>query len=533
MLLKGDRMSRRIRGKTLFSVFAALCLSCVILCTGCGSRKEEAEPAVREGKSLPQVLSLPVTAGTENDGDVEDAAAGETKQKEEASDNGTEETVEAGPDTPLLEQLFTYEEKSDWGWGGKYLSITGAAGEYEPFFWQYMEEIRDQYGSKWYLKIPSDINGVPVWEIAAGAFEGWQMYGALLPDSVKWIGEDAFRNTGVKDIALPANLESIGARAFEGCNLERLALPDCALSIEEKAFAGNEELRNVLIPDVEARIGENVFEGCDPELLICYGVGQEEKHNRVSEYAKENGFESRAVIVSKEPVVRYHDEPPVLKPAVRNFFYGDDAEDELWCTWDEDENAPNFGYPDWQWSGCSSWCGCIDFVCDVEASSELPSSNERYAAENIWYQSREAAWAEGVDGPGIGESITVKQGCTYFPSGLWENYTPDNPQPVPNSLYHYTEICIVNGYAKDRKTWVENGRIKRLAMYVEGRLYAYLELEDTILPQYFVLPVADIIVPNASVLEVRFVIEDVYPGSLYDDTCLTGLVMEFAGRSSH
>ena len=43
----------------------------------------------------------------------------------------------------------------------------------------------------------------------------------------------------------------------------------------------------------------------------------------------------------------------------------------------------------------------------------------------------------------------------------------------------------------------------------------------------------DIIVPNGGMLEVRFEIEEVYPGSLYEDTCLTGLVMEFEGRSSH
>ena len=91
----------------------------------------------------------------------------------------------------------------------------------------------------------------------------------------------------------------------------------------------------------------------------------------------------------------------------------------------------------------------------------------------------------------------------------------------------------MNGYAKNQKTWEENGRIKRLAMYVEGRLYAYLELEDTMLPQYFLLPENDIIVLNRGMLEVCFEIEEVYPGTLYDDTCLTGLVMEFSGRYAH
>lgn len=49
----------------------------------------------------------------------------------------------------------------------------------------------------------------------------------------------------------------------------------------------------------------------------------------------------------------------------------------------------------------------------------------------------------------------------------------------------------------------------RMLMYVEDRPYAFLELE------------------------VRFEILEVYSGSLYEDTCLTGLVLEFTGRFAH
>lgn len=70
-------------------------------------------------------------------------------------------------------------------------------------------------------------------------------------------------------------------------------------------------------------------------------------------------------------------------------------------------------------------------------------------------------------------------------------------------------------------------------MYIDDKPYAYLELEDTILPQYFSLPEDDIMVMNRHVLTVRFEIAEVYPGTLYEDTCLTGLVMEFAGRHDH
>ena len=43
----------------------------------------------------------------------------------------------------------------------------------------------------------------------------------------------------------------------------------------------------------------------------------------------------------------------------------------------------------------------------------------------------------------------------------------------------------------------------------------------------------DIKVPNGGMLEARFEIAEIYPGNLYEDTCLTGLIMEFTGRHSH
>lgn len=555
-----------VRKMPFFPLHMLLCAGACILCAGCGkeenkgaaaaeaiARAREAETADTEEHVESADLELVTYEAEKKNTDIHsgepekeamESGSGEVKTEADEPESGADmerntggepETIEpekTEPETPLLEQLFTCEEEL---YPSKQWSITGIAEEYEEHLWEYMEEICEDYDGKWYLVIPADINGIPVGKIAEGAFADRQMYGVLLPDSVEEIGKDAFRNTGLKDVLFSANLEYIGERAFENCNLERIAFPDKALVIEERAFAGSKKLLSVLIPDVETEMGENVFLDCAPDFCIYYGTGQDEKSVRLLRYAAEHGYDTVEVIATDEPFVTYHDEPLILKPEIRNFFYGDDEEDEdLWCSWEEDENAPNFGYPDWQWwLGCSSWCGCIDFENIAKASSELSSSDGRYKAENVLWQSREAAWAEGVEGPGIGESITYLQRCLYPGNRQWELFTPDNPEPVLNNLYHYSEICIVNGYAKNQKTWEENGRIKRFAMYVEGRLYAYLELEDTIFPQYFTLPMPDIIVPNGGMLEVRFEIEEVYPGSLYEDTCLTGLVMEFEGRSSH
>ncbi len=182
----------------------------------------------------------------------------------------------------------------------------------------------------------------------------------------------------------------------------------------------------------------------------------------------------------------------------------------------------------------------------IEASSELVSSNDRYAAEKLrTHWGRNYTWAEGVEGSGIGESITYHDSMYWNISNAWEGLTyndwdldgshtkKDEYGFIRDGYKHYVEICIVNGYAKNQKTWEENGRIKRLLMYVEDEPYAYLELEDTIYPQYFLLPPDDIKVAEGDEITFRFVIEDVYPGTTYEDTCLTGLVMEFTGRHGH
>ncbi|MBD5457612.1 MAG: leucine-rich repeat domain-containing protein [Lachnospiraceae bacterium] len=528
-----------------------LCAVCAVLGTGCGAEEKE----VREGVYADAPV-LPVWELEEQGGDTEpqeteeritEAAdiAAETEDMGSLNPSGESDGIEseakadAEPKTPLLEQLFTYEIDSTYWWKETYLVITGIAEEYRNDFWVYMEEIRDEirdsYGSELYMILPSDIDGMPVRKIADGAFAGVQMYGVIFPDTVESIGDGAFQNSGLYRIVFPENLESIGARAFMNCNLTRVAFPDKPLLIGEQAFAENKGLWTVLVPDVETEMEKDVFGDCASQFLLCYGTGQEEKRNTVLPYAEANGFDTMAVFASKEPVVNYHDEPLVLKPEVRNFFYGDDGDPDKdqWCTWEEDVNAPNFGYADWQWSGCSSWCGCLDFEQETIASSELASADGRYAAANVGWQNREAAWAEGVEGPGIGERIIYRQSYTSIVDNPWEEMTWENREPIQDGTYRYTEICIVNGYAKNQNTWEENGRIKRLAMYVEGQLYAYLELEDTMLPQYFLLPENDIIVLNRGMLEVCFEIEEVYPGTLYEDTCLTGLVMEFSGRYAH
>ena len=87
-------------------------------------------------------------------------------------------------------------------------------------------------------------------------------------------------------------------------------------------------------------------------------------------------------------------------------------------------------------------------------------------------------------------------------------------------------MCI-RAMARNEKVWRENGRVKTLMMYVYDQPYARLELEDTINPQYFTIPQGDIRVANGAEVTFKFVIEEVYPGTMYEDTCITGIVVDF------
>lgn len=180
------------------------------------------------------------------------------------------------------------------------------------------------------------------------------------------------------------------------------------------------------------------------------------------------------------------------------------------------EGGIYFGYEDRLADGCSTWCACNDYYCKVTASSSLaPQGTQTYGAENLKSANRMNAWAEGVPGDGIGETIEIRE--MYFGGG--------------DPIFRYNEVCIVNGYAKDETTWLENNRVKSMKLYFMDEYMGTITLEDTMLPQYVDLSPVAMKVGNGCEAKFRFEIADVYKGTKYDDTCISGIVVEFEGRS--
>lgn len=156
--------------------------------------------------------------------------------------------------------------------------------------------------------------------------------------------------------------------------------------------------------------------------------------------------------------------------------------------------------------GCSWYCG--GGPMDIKATSELnPNKGFTYIADNIHDFSLRNAWIEGKKSSGIGESITFE-------------FIENNP-PV-------TTVEIFNGYMKTEKTWEENGRVKKLKLYVNDKAIAILNLEDVKSLQRFQIGTHQSKKGN---LYLKFEILETYKGSKYDDTAISEL--NFDGTGVH
>ena len=156
--------------------------------------------------------------------------------------------------------------------------------------------------------------------------------------------------------------------------------------------------------------------------------------------------------------------------------------------------------------GCSWYCG--GGPSDIRSSSHLkPIQNFNYVAENIHDFTLRTAWVEGKSGNGIGESVLFV-------------FEEDSP-PV-------TTVEIYNGYMKTEKTWQENGRVKQLAVYVNGYKYANLHLKDTTAKQIFDIGSHQ---GKGRDLVLKFKITDIYPGDKYEDVAISEL--NFDGTGVH
>ena len=174
--------------------------------------------------------------------------------------------------------------------------------------------------------------------------------------------------------------------------------------------------------------------------------------------------------------------------------YGESIKPYYWYTFDGEN--------------CSWYCSFHFDEFKITASSYLPSEGYvNYIPDNALDLNYKKVWAEGVDGDGIGEYLIYHLG------------------EMGGEYYNISQIIVASGYVKDEELWKNNGRVKKLKVYIDNKPFAILLLEDIRSEQHF--NVEPIFLNKKK--QIKFEILEVYPGEKYSDTVISEIYFDGGG----
>lgn len=116
--------------------------------------------------------------------------------------------------------------------------------------------------AKGIIKLPSQIEGLPLRKIAQDAFlENKALESIALPTTVVEIGERAFKAcAALKEVKLNEGLKSIKERAFQGCeSLIKANLPKSLTELGGEAFSSCPSLKSIVLPESLDYVGPGAF----------------------------------------------------------------------------------------------------------------------------------------------------------------------------------------------------------------------------------------------------------------------------------
>ena len=166
------------------------------------------------------------------------------------------------------------------------------------------------------------------------------------------------------------------------------------------------------------------------------------------------------------------------------------------------------GYPpeDNELSMCS--LGCAMGWLTTASSHLPPQGKNKYDVLNIDDFRIDTAWIEGVEGYGIGESITFK-----FPKEAFD-------EAKIKDKINFNGFILVNGYCKNKQTWQDNSRVKRVLIAHNGRPLFEAKFHNSMNIQRVYID--NIYLKSGDT--VRVTILEVYRGDKYKDTAISELV---------
>jgi len=132
-----------------------------------------------------------------------------------------------------------------------------------------------------------------------------------------------------------------------------------------------------------------------------------------------------------------------------------------------------------------------------DSSPSEPEAPKNYEVNNIKGLEWGTTWAEGVEGDGIGENITL---------------TVHKPLPLD-------AILIMPGYkGEDAALWEKNNRVAELEITLNGEQTFTATIPDEKFAGLYPIPVRGYTKPVST---VKLVIKKVHPGTAYHDTCIS------------
>ena len=148
----------------------------------------------------------------------------------------------------------------------------------------------------------------------------------------------------------------------------------------------------------------------------------------------------------------------------------------------------------------------------ITASSTLPSKSGEYKPGHAADGKAATAWCKGVEGKGTEE---------------WLRFEFKKPVQV-------TVLSFVPFYAKNAATLANNNRIKKMKIEMDGGVSGIVEFTDAKWCKdcqlQYPAPLVNFYRKNKTsfikTTSVTFTILDVYPGSKYNDTCISDIEIQ-------
>jgi hypothetical protein len=172
--------------------------------------------------------------------------------------------------------------------------------------------------------------------------------------------------------------------------------------------------------------------------------------------------------------------------------------------------APKEGWS-FFFGSCSWYCGAPR-IEESASSSLVEKSGLAHPAAQAHDGDMTKVWSEGVDGHGIGESLT---------------FTFDTTVEDTTEL-GVTSCAIGIGHQGSQKLFAQNARPKTLELIIDGKSRAVLQLKDMMGLQQFELPKLDLARPSKHTISLKIV--EVYPGTRFEDTCIAEVYFQGTGR---